>query len=389
MNPVKILWPLLLALLMGGCYSTSDKKFPTPQESELKVLLVHASQQKSVRLSISGPYHILNLKGKVLAHGPRLSPSTVALTHKGISVAGHLFTYKQIKIRSDADYHPTVNGMPYSGEIQFMEKAGKLQTLNIVPMESYLAGVIGAEMPISWPDAALHAQAIVARTYAIYERGQAEKNNKYFHVHDTVASQVYKGIRAESTRSRKIVRETHGIVMLYNNSVFKSFFHSTCGGYTADGADVFNYSPILPLSGRPCPYCKESKYYQWECFLGMADLRILLQELKLPPPFLGLSIVKKDQGQRILALKIHYGKGRSSLLSATEFRRIFNAHNKQVRSTKFVILPAENGLLVKGNGWGHGVGMCQMGAYQMACQGFTVHDIIQFYYPGVKLYRIW
>ncbi len=389
---IKSILLLLCYVLFVSCSSTPNQQnYFNYQEPQIRVLLVHASNKKGgASLSVGGSYNVLDATRRIIAQGKSIEGAKVACSNQGIQVGNHLFKTSTILVQAQNDHKIKINKIEYLGIIEFSgTKPGKLSTLNLVPMETYLSGVIGSEMPLSWPDSALQAQAITARTYALYEYGESRKRKRPFDVYDTVASQVYKGEKSASPRSRKIIDDTRGLTMLYNNMVFKAFFHSTCGGHTASSSPVFDYHNFACLYGRSCPYCQGTKYYSWECKLDLSDLQQFLIDMKLPGPFLSIGPYNQDQAGRLQNLKVLHGTNQTTIVKASRFRTLITAKGKNIRSTKFTMSPIPNGILIRGNGWGHGVGMCQVGASKMSQKGFSCQDIIQFYYPGVILYRMW
>jgi stage II sporulation protein D len=198
---------------------------------------------------------------------------------------------------------------------------------------------------------------------------------------------VYGGIPKETPYARAIVRSTNGIVLLYQNTLFKTFFHSTCGGHTASVSQVFPYPDITPLSGRFCPFCQGSKYFDWEFEADLATLNLMVKDFKLTEPFMGFAPGQRDQGGRFVTLELYYGQNQKKAISAVDIRKYFK--EAKLRSTFFAMKATPNGILFQGHGWGHGVGMCQVGAAAMGEKGFSASEILQFYYPGANIYCLW
>ena len=119
----------------------------------------------------------------------------------------------------------------YRGVFRISTTGGKLRLVNELPLEDYLVGVLGAEMPHRFPRAALRAQTIAARTYAL-DRKFAKKTDSGYDVVATTADQVYKGTLHDTAKMRSIIESTRGIVLTWNGDVFTTYFHSTCGGRT-------------------------------------------------------------------------------------------------------------------------------------------------------------
>ena len=376
------IWLFCLMVLSNyGCH----RRHLIEKEPLIRVLLTHASH-KPCRIEAGKGCTIFDSDHKLLFKSSKALALKISSQQGGICINGRGYPHRQIEFAPLTTGIIKVNAIGYRGGIVCKVVAnGKLLVTNVLPLEEYLLGVVGAEMPLSWPAAALQAQAIIARTYALYQKLNGRQ--RHFDVYDTTASQVYQGTTHENKQARAIIQSTRGMVLFYQNSIFKAFFHSTCGGHTANARQVFAYADISPLGGRQCPYCRASPYYQWEYRADIARLHRLMLDLKLKLPFVGMAIHKQDRHGRVLTIQIYFGKGRRTTIPASIIRR--HLGNSKIRSTLFTIAPAENGILFCGKGWGHGVGLCQFGAKIMAAKGCNALEILQFYYPGAGIYRLW
>lgn len=377
-----------LAFMMPGTACKGNTRpLLVSGEPVIKVLLTHASGKNPALVATTGAYQICDGQNQILYKGERLSPQKLQI-QGGIVCAGPYRATDKLWIKTVGDSFLEVNRVRYYGDIFcVIQNSKELQVVNVLPMEKYVGCVLGAEMPLSWPQAALQTQAIIARSYALYEK--CSRKERDFDVYDTVLSQVYPGIPGETPYARAIVRSTTGDVLLYQNGLFKAFFHSTCGGHTANALDAFTtpMPDITPLMGRPCPFCEGSKYFNWQFHADIADLEMLLNQFKLPPPLIGLAPGKKDKGGRILNLEIHHGDQQKKSISASQLRKALG--EEKLRSTLFEMKAAADGIVFEGRGWGHGVGLCQVGAAGMAERGFSAVQILEFYYPGTNLYQLW
>jgi stage II sporulation protein D len=150
----------------------------------------------------------------------------------------------KFRLRTDGDLL-WVNGLPYRGSIEVWNTAAGLQVINQVALEDYVRGVMKVEADPSWPLEALKAQAVVARTYALYER--LVSPDALYHLHSTTASQVYRGISGEDPRSDKAVEATRGVVLVYRGLIIPAFYHAASGGRTEDG----HRAPSSMAGGHP------------------------------------------------------------------------------------------------------------------------------------------
>ena len=255
-------------------------------------------------------------------------------------------------------------------------------------MEQYLAGVLGAEMPLDWGESALVAQAIAARTYALYELTN-QKRSPFFDVYDTTRSQVYVGRTIETEKALRAVSRSRGLVLTWQDQPFKCFFHSTCGGQTVDSSLVFPKHDITPLSGRPCKNCQSSSVYRWKnVFSRKQVVGKLAEGLERPIDALERIEVLERSGGRVVKIQVVVD-GQAFTLSGPQFRGFIGYDRKALPSTAFEVQLEGERVIFAGRGWGHGVGMCQFGAKGMADRGDAGSDIVRFYYPGADLIKFW
>lgn len=337
----------------------------------------------SAPLAIDGEYRVTSSSsGAVLHHGASLGDATIAVGTKGSLMVGRqAFTERDVRILPAFDGTLKVGDRFYRGTLRaLLNDDGKLLLVNEVPMESYLAGVLGAEMPLDYPRAALEAQSVAARTYALFEIRQAELDGRaaLFHVFDDTRSQVYAGTLRETDKARAIVGATRGVALLSGGRLFCAYFHSTCGGHTEPGHLFFDVPQMSPLSGRPCEYCQGGKWRRWETTIAKADL---CQKLGVKDVS-KLRIAEKAPG--IHALRIEAG-GRS--WNGMEFR--LSVGPDRLPSTAFEVEDRGTAYVFRGTGYGHGVGLCQVGCKGMAELGYEAAEVLKFYYPGAEVLRVY
>ena len=153
-----------------------------------------------------------------------------------------------------------------------LNQAGSLMAINHLPLETYLASVVGSEMPASWPQAALRAQAVAARTYALSHLKPAAA----YDVKSTVASQAYRGLAAETDSTRAAVAATTGKVLMQNGKLILAAFHSSSGGSTEDSGQV--WSRQLPYLVSVPDFDRDSPVSRWNLRLDPEQLRNLFRE---------------------------------------------------------------------------------------------------------------
>lgn len=249
-------------------------------------------------------------------------------------------------------------------------------TVENVPLERYVASVLAGEIHPAWPMEALKAQAVASRTFAL--RRMEERKGQKYHVQSSVMDQVYK--RKTTDNFLTAARETQGLVLTSGNEYAETSFHSTCGGHTTDAKSVWGRSYPY-LSGGTCGYCKSSPTYTWT--------------VEIP-----LSEIAAKFGQKISAVKIksRTADGRSDVLELTgKKKQTITGHElrmalgpMKVKSTLFTSIKIEGThAKISGQGFGHGVGMCQYGSLGMAKANKNFQQILSHYYPGTSLKKIY
>jgi stage II sporulation protein D (peptidoglycan lytic transglycosylase) len=273
-----------------------------------------------------------------------------------------------------------IDGMPLRGFLTIDLEPEGLQVINQLPIESYLYGIIGKEMPRTWPPNALEAQAIASRTYALYLKGK----NRFlpFDLDATTASQVYGGYDAETPQTDAAVDATRGQVMIYANQLIMAYFHANSGGHTENAANIWGVCPPY-LRGVTDPFSRRIPNDRWDYPLSytLASQRLNKAGLNVGTIH-AIGVVSRSASGRALTLRLDTDLGKT-VISAYNFRMIVDS--KGIKSTLFHIVPGPSGVQFIGRGHGHGVGMSQWGACRMAQAGFSYRDILKAYYPGIAL----
>ena len=177
-----------------------------------------------------------------------------------------------------------------------------ITVVNDINVEDYIKGVLYHEVSHHWPMEALKAQAVAARTYALYSINPA---GKPYDVTNDIYSQVYGGRDSERYRTDLAVDYTRGQVLTYNDKIIPAYFHATCGGMTEDAQELWNLPDIPPLRGVPCGFCANSPHFHWKKNFRLKDIQ---DALNLHGYKVGtikdISIVDRDRSERIEHLKI-------------------------------------------------------------------------------------
>ena len=260
----------------------------------------------------------------------------------------------------------------YRGTVRVIATKNQLLAINHVDLEQYLYSVLGAEMSPTFPAEALKAQAVAARTYALY-RSQST-SNKAFDLDSTQTSQVYPGISGESGTTQAAVNATLGQILTYQGKPILAAFHSSSGGHTENVEDI--WSARIPYLRGVLDYDLGSPGYEWTQTFTTAQLS---QSLKVQQ-IRSITPDRTTPYGSVVSLKIDGDT--TKIIPGSQFRTAL-----KLRSLRFTISPTPTGFLLTGRGYGHALGMSQWGAYYLAEQGQKYPSILAHYYQGVELVR--
>ncbi|HEX9206545.1 MAG TPA: SpoIID/LytB domain-containing protein [Candidatus Deferrimicrobiaceae bacterium] len=274
----------------------------------------------------------------------------------------------------------SVGGRRVGGRLRVIARKGTLLAVAAVPLETYVAAVLSREAAAKFQPEALRAMAVAIRTYAV-GMARAPRDPAY-DMAATVEDQVFDGVDDVAPPFRDAVEATRGEVALYRGEIARTVYHSTCGGRTESAAGAWG-SDAPYLRDQPCDDCSGSPVYRWEYRMSPAEGHRVAQALGVRAgKELRFSVVAWTPSGRAARVRIA-SAGVSRDVSAAEFRKA--AGYARVRSLKMEIVPAADGWKFRGQGYGHGVGMCQFGANGMAQAGKGYREILARYYPGVAI----
>lgn len=302
----------------------------------------------------------------------------------------------------------TVRNAPYRGELRIQQATGGgITVVNRLDMETYLLGVVPREIGRFDLDIyeAIKAQAVAARTYAITYLGRRQQQG--FDVYATVEDQVYGGAAAENATVNRAVRETAGEILTYNGQPITAYYHSTCAGQTAAIDEVWNNAPVPYLisvrdvdpSGQA--YDRASSRFRWEerwthdQLVGILN-RTLADSLggRRISQIRDMRVLERTPSDRVRRMRIETDAG-SFTVGKDRVRWILppirNGNPTGIlNSSKFDVTLTRSGgrvteIVAAGGGWGHGIGMCQVGAMGRARAGQDYRTILRTYYPGTEI----
>lgn len=295
----------------------------------------------------------------------------------------------------------------YEGILELYSTAEGIVIINELSVEKYLCGVVPSEMPSSYELEALKAQAVCARSYAYRQMESCGYPEYNAHVNDSTDYQVYGNSEpAESTR--KAVKETEGEVVKYNGQIVTTYYYSTsCGKTTSAEAwgskpgKANGYLKSVKVKGEDGYYEKELPWYRWEASVPvqvMSDLVGLNTETDVGT-LKSIKILKTGPGGIALKIRAEGDRGSVTVETENKIRRALGGYGYVIHkqdgtdadsgdllpSAFFTIKKSGGMFVIKGGGFGHGIGMSQNGANEMAKSGKDYKEILTLFYQGVTI----
>ncbi len=273
----------------------------------------------------------------------------------------------------------------YSGDIiLYIEhtkknKPSRLMLVNELDLETYVMGVLPSEMPLSWPIEALKAQAVCARTYAVYRKYKNEA--AHYHLTADVLSQVYSGLSRINKRVKEVIYDTKGEVLTYHMEPVLCAFHSCCGGRTTDASIIWG-KRVDYLRSVSCPFDRgcPSRKWVWKVDKGrLSDLLGLKNSIR--------SVELKRVKGVVRNIVVVDNKGKRKIYKVDRFREKIGY--SRLKSPKFLIEKKGKEFIFKGTGTGHGIGLCQWGAKGLAERGKKYKDILRHYFRGITIQKMY
>jgi stage II sporulation protein D len=359
----------------------SSLVFLSAARAEDLVRVLVAEGRPALSLAGGGAFTVTDLSGRQLL-ADVLKGAEVRLIRqaKGVLVRETRRTAAAVLASPRAGIPIALDGHPFRGRIEVQPLNGALAAINVVELEEYLTGVLKDEIPPGWPTEAAKAMAVAARTYATYQRLQNPAG--LFHLRSTTQSQVYGGARGEDSRTTLAVQATRGQILVFNGQPLAAYYHSCSGGSTEAGNEVFglefDYLPSVKDDySLACPYSL------WVERLDTAQIEQSLARAGYPVGRIAsLQDLSRSRTGRILRVQVQHSQG-TLIIDGRRFREALG--NDVIRSTDFVIRGDAGGFTFVGRGFGHGVGMSQWGAKEMADLAYHYDEILKFYYPLARI----
>ena len=299
----------------------------------------------------------------------------------GRRIPGQTLTLRAANPKQAEFLYVEVNGRPYRGEVELSLRGNGMTVVNVVRTEDYVRGTAPEEMPPTWPRAAVEAQAVATRTFALKSRGRHKGEG--FDICTTTHCQVYKGMRSEQAETNRAVDATYGQVLEYQGKLIDALFHTDSGGMTENSEDVWGSRvPYLRAAtevqqrtqswSKDIPASTLVQHFQRKGKIGT------LKEIRLSPLAFGKASADRTVSGRVKKLQLVGSQG-SVQVTGDELRNAFG-----LRSTLFAVRLSQGVVHIIGYGWGHGLGLSQWGAKAWAAQ-LDYKGILAHYYQGTQL----
>jgi stage II sporulation protein D len=369
-RPLIFLLPLLTALSAGA------------QDLRVRFYTLHPPAELTAK-AISG-----SLQWRTCASCAKNSVNLLSLQAAGselrirdAGVSREIFISGSIRIETSGQ--PSI-AAHFPLHIQAIQ--GHLLLTAAIPIEDYVAAVLAGESGDFRNNESLKAMAVVVRTYATRFRGQ--HNREGFDFCDTTHCQVplWSGISSRISAAADLTRDE---ILTFQGAAVSAFYHQNCGGKTAASNEAWASVAEPYLRSHPDPYCATASPLLWESSIAVADLDAALRAAGLSSPsgWTAIEIVSRSESGRAQRLRLNGAPSPDTLISASSFRFAVNralGWNK-IRSDLYDLRNDGDHVLFSGRGSGHGVGLCQAGAEEMAHQGKDYRQILDFYFPGTHL----
>lgn len=347
----------------------------------INIGVYHGKNIKSFEFSIrAGKYSLFSEKGKLLEleGGSKVrvvyATNGIKLTKDGQNIG----SYQKLNFVGTGWYNHFLvkpsNGLAphrYDDNLKVMALQNGLQLINNIDLDNYVAGVVEAEVGRKPPEEYFKLQAIICRTYALSNTHKHLLEG--FNLCDQVHCQAYHGKTFHSPIVEAALQTRGAVIVDSEIGLITAAFHSSCGGQTVNSEDVWSKS-LYYLRSVEDTFCVDRKnaYWEkripiekWDGFISSNIERAYLDSVSLPfsPLMREKDFLSSKSGVTLEEMRDHF----------------------KLRSTYFEVREHGDSVLLCGKGYGHGVGLCQIGAMEMARRGYTYAQILHYYYSGVHI----
>lgn len=325
----------------------------------------------------AGDLVVMDDRGRVLVRpGGR---AEIARSRAGIVVNRRRHDVTAVRVAA-AKGPMAVDGARVQGALRIKVRSRGLLVVNELEIEQYLRGVVPLEISSKWHPEALKVQAIISRTYAVFQR--LSGGHPDYDLVATTMDQVYGGLDSARAASDAAVAATAGRILTYRGEVVFAAFHSTSAGPTEDVREVWSFD-FDYLRGVSCPFDAGSPHFRWRKTISAERLeRALVANGYSVGTIATVTPYAWTGSGRVGQLRVLHSAG-ELILRGVELRKLIGY--TELPSTNFSIVRFGREIEVEGQGAGHGVGLCQWGAKQMAEMGYRHQEILRYYYPDVDM----
>ncbi len=369
-TPTAVFAALLVALLawQGGSSAAAQAYVTAP--TPVRVLLAVTA---SVTVNMPGPHSgIVDDRGGFHTPGGLAWP--VGARDGRLVVDDHDIGASLVLDAEGGTFE--VLGTHYRGAVRLSAVGDTVEVVNVLDLEAYLRGVVPAEMAASWPLEALKAQAVASRSYTLVSLDPEAR----YDLCATTDCQVYGGVEAEQARTDDAITATTGVVVTYQGQTARTYYHSDSGGTVASSREVWGTSYPYLVAVRDA--ASNTPHRAWTARLDAAVVSASLVAIgRGVGTVTSLRVLELSESGRVAALEVT-GTGGATVLRGTQLTSL--ARGWGLKSMRFSM---QSALSVRGDGWGHGVGMSQYGARALAQAGYDYGRILAYFYPTTTLTR--
>ncbi len=370
----------LISILFIGVFQ-SESVFAS-REPIIRVLIsknnnLRIRSDRSIPLTIEGKFFSSKkIKGLTLKNEKNRK---ILYFDKNKQKKYDLKSNQQFQVSSSDGRGIWVGQKRFAGKLNLFILDSEILVVNVLRIEKYLSSVVGSEMPTKWPIEALKAQAIASRTYALKQKG-----NNFFDIDSTQKNQVYNGLESKTYKTTRAVKSTRSLVLTYKNKLINALFHSSSGGMTENSQDVWKNK--YPYLSSVKDFDKNNPKFRWQKKISSNELKNLFPKIG---GLKNIEILDITSTGRVKNLKL-IGDYGSEQMSGVALRKRLSLNSNFVRFKFFEeefnnITSQKKGLIVFGQGSGHGVGMSQWGAKFLASRGQKAERILKHFYKGVQI----
>lgn len=374
---------------------------PPSKKIMIRVLLKEASTEQKVTFAVQSN------KGFVL-ESPIGSGKRARWQHQILNILAYehnLFvlteqgTYKRIKSNelaiASVDGDLKIDNYRYTGTVYLRidPKTKMVQMVNKVNLDDYIYAVLRYESLSYWPLEMQKVQAIASRTYAVRQIKVARSSSNgmpFYDIKNNNFHQVYNG-NHDYVHLRKAVEATHNLILTYNGDIALTMFDICCGGIIPGYMKKRDADKPYLFRKNRCTYCRDKANYEWNCSFDkgtllqrMLDSSKLSSKAKKLGKIVGISLKEKDRAGIVHRVLLHGSRNNISFTN-NEFKAALGARAK---SSAYTVKKLQDDIVVHGYGFGHNMGLCQIGARELISRGWNYQEVLDFYFPKTRLMRL-